>query len=48
MILVMDHGQLIQRGSPANLIAIDGKFKELCAAGGTEEFEHLKALAEQR
>jgi len=35
MILVMDHGQLIQRG-------------KLCAAGGTEEFEHLKALAEQR
>ncbi|WWC95346.1 hypothetical protein V866_002208 [Kwoniella sp. B9012] len=45
-ILVMDKGQLIQQGSPNELIHQEGKFKELCMAAGQEEYEHLVQLAE--
>ncbi|WVQ75089.1 hypothetical protein IAR50_004698 [Cryptococcus sp. DSM 104548] len=46
-ILVMDKGNLIQQGSPFELINQGGRFQELCKAGGLEEYEHLIGLAEQ-
>ncbi|WWC93054.1 uncharacterized protein L201_008018 [Kwoniella dendrophila CBS 6074] len=45
-ILVMDKGELIQQGSPNELIHVEGKFKNLCMAAGLEEYEHLIQLAE--
>ncbi|WWC65638.1 uncharacterized protein I303_108258 [Kwoniella dejecticola CBS 10117] len=45
-ILVMDKGQVIQQGSPVELIRLEGKFKDLCLAAGPEEYEHLVSLAE--
>ncbi|WVN87012.1 uncharacterized protein L203_102188 [Cryptococcus depauperatus CBS 7841] len=46
-ILVMDKGNLIQQGSPLELINQEGgRFQTLCLAAGLEEFEHLLELAE--
>jgi ABC-type multidrug transport system fused ATPase/permease subunit len=46
-ILVMDKGNLIQQGTPAELIKQDGgKFQELCKAAGGDEYKHLLSLAE--
>jgi ABC-type multidrug transport system fused ATPase/permease subunit len=45
-ILVMDKGNLVQEGSPLDLIRQNGKFQELCMAGGPDEYRHLVALAE--
>jgi hypothetical protein len=47
MILVMDKGNLVQQGSPVQLIREDGKFQQLCMAAGAEEYRHLVALAER-
>ncbi|TYJ54700.1 hypothetical protein B9479_004639 [Cryptococcus floricola] len=46
-ILVMDKGNLIQQGSPFELIGQEGRFQDLCKAAGPEEYEHLIGLAEQ-
>ena len=47
-ILVMDKGNLVQQGSPLELIKVDGgKFQSLCLAAGAEEYRHLVSLAEQ-
>jgi ABC-type multidrug transport system ATPase subunit len=47
-ILVMDKGNLVQQGSPAELIKEDGgKFQTLCKAAGMEEYNHLVSLAEK-
>jgi ABC-type multidrug transport system ATPase subunit len=47
-ILVMDKGNLIQQGTPLELIKQDGgKFQALCQAAGDEEYQHLISLAEQ-
>ena len=43
----MDKGQLVQQGSPLDLIKQDGgKFQTLCMAAGKEEYRHLLSLAE--
>lgn len=44
-ILVMDKGNLVQQGSPIDLIRQQGKFQDLCMAAGSEEYQHLVALA---
>ena len=44
----MDKGNLIQQGTPLELIKQDGgKFQLLCQAAGGEEYRHLTSLAEQ-
>ncbi|WRT69478.1 uncharacterized protein IL334_006464 [Kwoniella shivajii] len=45
-ILVMDKGELVQQGSPTELIHQQGKFQSLCMAAGMEEFQHLVSLAD--
>lgn len=45
-ILVMDKGNLVQEGSPLDLIRQNGKFHELCMAGGADEYRHLVDMAE--
>nr|KIR85754.1 ABC transporter ABCC.6 [Cryptococcus tetragattii IND107] len=46
-ILLMDKGNLIQQGSPLELIHSEGPFQDLCMAAGKEEYKHLIALAEE-
>ena len=44
----MDQGNLIQQGTPLELIKQEGgKFQALCQAAGEEEYQHLISLAEQ-
>lgn len=43
----MDKGNLIQQGSPLELIHSEGPFQDLCMAAGKEEYKHLIALAEE-
>ncbi|KAE8542368.1 hypothetical protein D1P53_001144 [Cryptococcus gattii VGV] len=46
-ILLMNKGNLIQQGSPLELIHREGPFRDLCMAAGEEEYKHLIALAEE-
>lgn len=46
-IIVMDKGRIIQQGTPSMLFQEDGKFAELCAAGGLDEYKALQNIANQ-
>lgn len=44
-VLVVDNGNLIQQGSPLDLMQQEGKFQDLCKAAGEREYQYLLALA---
>ncbi|KGB78045.2 ABC transporter ABCC.6 [Cryptococcus deuterogattii R265] len=46
-ILLMNKGNLIQQGSPLELIHREGPFQDLCMAAGEEEYKRLIVLAEE-
>ena len=49
MVVVMDQGQIVQRGRPWDLIQATGKFQDLCRDSGTfEELVQLAAAASKR
>lgn len=48
LLLVMDGGQIVQQGTPLELINEEGgPFQSLCRAGCEEEYGHLRILAEK-